>query len=158
MAKNKRDKPVDDPLQDGPEATAEAGKTSGFLPRKPMHLAAALALCLGGWLVPGMSHIVLGRWVRGIIFTVSVLTMFGLGIMMQGRLYDFAPEEPLHIFAFMADAGIGLPYVLAQNLGYGLGVLSDPNYDYGSTFLWVSGLLNYLIVLDAFDISQGRKP
>ena len=126
--------------------------------REPMPMVAALAICVTGWLIPGVSHIVLGRWGRGLVFTVSVMTMFLLGLMMQGRLYDITPEVPLHVFAFVADAGTGLPYILSQRLGYGVGVLSNPNYDYGSTYLWVAGLLNYLIVLDAFDISQGRKP
>ena len=126
--------------------------------REPMPMVAALAICITGWLIPGISHIVLGRWGRGLVFTVSVMTMFGLGLMMQGRLYDITPEVPLHVFAFVADIGAGLPYFLSQRLGYGVGVLSNPNYDYGSTYLWVAGLLNYLIVLDAFDISQGRKP
>ena len=160
MAKNKKDRQADDAT--APEIASEnegpAPSSSILEPRKPMRLASALAVCTGGWLIPGMSHVVLGRWGRGIVFTVSVLTMFVLGILMKGRLYDITPDQPLHIFAFLADAGIGIPYLIAQRMGYGIGVLSNPNYDYGSTYLWVSGLLNYLIVLDAFDISQGRKP
>ncbi len=70
----------------------------------------------------------------------------------------FTPEQPLHIFAFLANIGIGLPYVIAQRMGFGAGLLSSPTYDYGNTYLWVAGLLNYLIVLDGFDIAQGRKP
>jgi hypothetical protein len=31
-------------------------------------------------------------------------------------------------------------------------------YEYGNTFLLIAGLLNYLVMLDAFDISVGRKP
>ena len=142
--------------------TIESGESTTENPpldvREPMSMVAALAICITGWLIPGVSHIVLGRWGRGLIFTVSVMTMFLLGLMMEGRLYDIRPEVPLHVFAFVADAGTGLPYILSQRLGYGVGVLSNPNYDYGSTYLWVAGLLNYLIVLDAFDISQGRKP
>ncbi len=91
--------------------------------REPMWMGTAVAICITGWLIPGISHIVLGRWVRGLIFTASVMTMFGLGLMMQGRLYDITPEVPLHMFAFVADVGIGLPYILAQRLGYGVGVL-----------------------------------
>ena len=91
-------------------------------------------------------------------FTLSVLTLFGMGLAMQGRLYDFTPEQPLHIFAFVANLGVGIPYLVAQQLGLGVGFLTNPSYDYGNTYLWVSGLLNYLIVLDAFDIGQGRKP
>ena len=36
--------------------------------------------------------------------------------------------------------------------------MTSESYDYGTTFLWVAGLLNFLIVLDAFDIAKGRKP
>jgi hypothetical protein len=135
-----------------PEAVTETP------PGEPMNMAVTLALCTIGWLAPGVSHLALGRWGRGILFTCSVLAMFVLGLAMQGRLYDLTPEQPLHVFAFLANIGVGIPYILAQRLGYGIGVLSSPSYDYGTTYLWVSGLLNYLIVLDAFDIAQGRKP
>jgi len=30
-------------------------------------------------------------------------------------------------------------------------------YEYGNTFVIVAGLLNMLVVLDAFDIAKGRK-
>ena len=77
---------------------------------------------------------------------------------MSGKLYDTEFEQPLHIFALLADLGVGLAYFIAQRLGLGTGAITEPSYDYGTTFLWVSGLLNYLILLDAFDIAQGRKP
>jgi len=51
-----------------------------------------------------------------------------------------------------------LPYLVAEKLGLGTGTMNAVTYDYGTTFLWVAGLLNYLIILDAFDIAQGRKP
>ena len=128
-------------------------------PEEPRVLGvpAAVGVCILGWLVPGVSHVVLGRWGRGLIFAAAILTMFALGLAMQGRLYDVPPEAPLHIFAFIANVGVGLPYAVARSMELGTGVLSSPSYDYGSTYLWVAGLLNYLIVLDAFDLAQGRK-
>jgi len=126
--------------------------------RKPINLAATLAICSGGWLIPGLSHILLGKWVRGLIFATSVFLMFGLGLSMQGRLFDLIIEEPLEIFAFIANVGVGLPYLLAEKLGLGTGAMKAVTYDYGTTYLWVAGLLNYLIILDAFDIALGRKP
>jgi hypothetical protein len=45
----------------------------------------------------------------------------------------------------------------------GIGFTDDPvhaaraTYEYGNTFLLIAGLLNYLCMLDAFDISAGRK-
>ena len=121
-------------------------------------MAATLAICSGGWLVPGLSHILLGKWIRGLIFAVCVLLIFVLGLGMHGKLFDLVLEEPLQIFAFIANIGVGIPYVLAGRMGFGIGAMSTTTYDYGTTFLWVAGLLNYLIVLDAFDIAQRRKP
>ena len=125
---------------------------------RPMNMAATLAICSGGWLVPGLSHILIGRWIRGLIFAACVLLMFAAGIGMHGKLYDLDFQEPLHIFAFIANVGAGLPYLVAERLDMGIGMMTAPSYDYGTTYLWVCGLLNYLIVLDAFDIAQGRRP
>ena len=41
--------------------------------------------------------------------------------------------------------------------GLGKGVVTAASYDYGNTFLIVAGLLNMLVVLDAYDIALGRK-
>lgn len=121
-------------------------------------LGESIGICIVGLLMPGVGHILLGRRGRGLVFFAAILAMFGLGLAMEGKLYDAVPDQPLHLFAFVANAGTGLLYILARALGQGRGVLSNPAYDYGTTYLWVAGLLNYLVVLDAFDIAQGRKP
>ena len=108
--------------------------------------------------MPGLAHVLIGRWVRGLIFAVCVLAMFALGLGMHGKLYDPDFNEPLHMFAFIANVGAGVPYLIAARLGLGIGTLTWPSFDYGTTYLWVCGLLNYLIVLVAYDIAQGRKP
>jgi Family of unknown function (DUF6677) len=128
------------------------------VPSEPLSTGASLGVCAAGWLVPGLGHVLLGRWGRGLVFGAAIVTMFVLGLGMKGRIYGVVPEEPLHVFAFIAHAGTGLGYVIARFAGLGNGVLSNPDYDYGSTYLWVAGLLNYLVLLDAFDIAQGRKP
>src|SRR5207247_11077821 len=94
------------------------------------------------------------RRVRGAIFAACVLLMFVLGLGMRGKLYDLEFDEPLHVFAFVAEIGTGLFYWIAERLNLGLGTMTWPSYDYGTTYLWVAGLLNYLIVLDAFDIRK----
>ncbi len=121
-------------------------------------MALTVAICAGGLLVPGLAHALVGKWIRGLVFLACVLLMFGLGLAMHGKLYDLQIEEPLQFFAFIANIGAGIPYWVAEHLGYGIGTMTWPSYDYGTTYLWVAGLLNYLIVLDAFDIAQGRKP
>jgi len=125
---------------------------------KRMNMAATIGICSVGWLVPGLGHVLIGRWIRGIIFAACVLLMFASGLAMHGKLYDLEFDEPLHVFAFIANIGAGIPYWIAEKLNLGVGTMTWPSYDYGTTYLWVCGLLNYLIVLDAFDIAQGRKP
>jgi len=144
-------------MADDEQTTAAIPIGAEPMRREPMGTTGAVAICTAGWLVPGLAHILLRRWARGVVFAVAILAMFWLGLEMEGRLYGAIPEQPLHTFAFIANAGTGLAYVLARVLGYGVGVLSSPNYDYGSTYLWVAGLLNYLVMLDAFDIARGRK-
>jgi hypothetical protein len=87
--------------------------------------------------------------------------MFGLGLEMQGALTappgnnEWVSFKTLNAFA---NVGVGLPYVMARRLGWGEGVPTAQTADYGWLFLVVAGLLNYLIVLDAFDVARGRKP
>ena len=39
----------------------------------------------------------------------------------------------------------------------GNGTVTAVTYEYGNTFLMTAGLLNALVILDAFDIAMGRK-
>jgi hypothetical protein len=119
-------------------------------------------VCLAGLSFPGLGHLLMGKWVRGVILSACVLVMFVLGLGMQGELYKPIPlqefrERPFHVLGLFANAGVGLPYIYTVRSGMGAGVMTAATYDYGWVFLVVSGLLNYLIVLDAFDIAQGRK-
>ena len=39
-----------------------------------------------GWLIPGGGHLIQKRWIRGLLLLVSIVTMFLLGLAMQGRI------------------------------------------------------------------------
>src|SRR6185503_144791 len=95
----------------------------------PMNMAATLAICGGGWLVPGLAHVLIGRWIRGLIFAACVLLMFALGLAMHGKLYELEFDQPLHLFAFIANIGTGAPYWIASRLGLGIGTMTWPSYD-----------------------------
>ncbi len=56
-----------------------------------------------------------------------------------------------------ADLGIGAPYFVARAIGAGAGRVIAVTFEYGNTFSIVAGLLNTLVVIDAFDIRLGRK-
>ena len=83
--------------------------------------------------------------------------MFAVGLLLNGRLFPFEFSQPLVAAAAFATLGNGLPYFVAHTLGLGKGVVTAASYEYGNTFIIVAGLLNMLVVLDAYDISVGRK-
>ena len=114
-------------------------------------------LCLAAWAVPGAGHLWLGRRSKGLIFLVALPLMFAMGLALKGRLFPFDLSEWLVALAAVADVGIGLPYFIAKALGYGGGAVRAVTYEYGNAFLIVAGLLNLLVVIDAYDVALGRK-
>jgi TM2 domain-containing membrane protein YozV len=116
-------------------------------------------LCLAAWAVPGAGHLWLGRRSKGLLLLVALPLMFVLGLSIQGRLFPFqlTLSDPLVCLAAFADLGIGVIYFAAGALGYGNGEVRAVTYEYGNTFLVVAGLLNLLVVIDAYDTAVGRK-
>ncbi len=106
--------------------------------------------------MPGLAHLWLGRR-KGLIFCVVLPAMFALGLFLEGRIFPVEFSQPLVALAALANMGIGVLYVVARAMGYGAGNVIAVTYEYGNTFLIVAGLLNALVVIDAFDISMGRK-
>lgn len=110
-----------------------------------------------GWLIPGSGHVVLQKYWRGLIFFVCITGMFGLGLLLEGRIYSFQTENPLTILGFFSDLGIGLYYFLSKIIMFGVGNLKSTTYEFGTAYIAGAGLLNYLVALDAFDIASGKK-
>jgi len=116
-----------------------------------------VAVCVLSWLVPGAGHLIQGRRQKGLVFLVALPAMFLVGLWLQGRLFPFQFAEPLVVLAAFANAGMGLPYFVASAMNLGQGVVTAASYEYGNTFLIVAGLLNMLVVVDAYDVRLGRK-
>lgn len=114
-------------------------------------------VCVAGWLIPGAGHLWLGRRSKGIVFLIVLSAMFVVGLWLEGRLFPLQLSEPLVFLGALADRGLGLPFGLAHLLDLGAGTVTAAGYEYGNTFLMVAGLLNFLVILDAFDIAAGRK-
>jgi hypothetical protein len=114
-------------------------------------------LCVAAWAIPGAGHFWLGRVQKGAVFLVALTLLFAIGLSLHGRLFPFELSEPLVALAAFANAGLGLPWIVGRALGLGAGVVTAVTYEYGNTFLIVAGLLNFLVVLDAYDIGTGRK-
>lgn len=117
-----------------------------------------------GWLVPGLGHFVLGRWARGLILGGAVWAMFIAGLWLGGHLFPLAGQRDdgtsflFQVPPVIANVGTGALYLFCYLTQTGFtDQASRATYEYGNTFLLVAGLLNYLIMLDAFDIGAGRK-
>ena len=113
-------------------------------------------VCAAALLVPGLGHLWLRR-TKGFIFLIVLPTMFALGLFLEGRIFPIELSQPLVALAALANMGVGVPYIIARMMGLGAGNVIAVTYEYANTFLIVAGLLNTLVVIDAFDISMGRK-
>lgn len=114
-------------------------------------------MCVAAWAAPGAGHLLLGRPRKGLVFLIVLPLMFACGLWLEGRLFPFELSQPLVALAAVADIGIGIPYFVAKALGLGGGRAISPTFEYGNAFLIVAGLLNMLVVLDAYDVAEGRK-
>lgn len=114
-------------------------------------------MCVVSWLVPGAGHLMQGRTQKAVVFFVALTAMFAIGLALSGRLAAFDFSDPLVGLAAVANLGMGIPYFIARWLDLGQGIVTAASYEYGNTFLIVSGLLNMLVAIDAYDVRLGRK-
>lgn len=116
--------------------------------------------------MPGAGHLLQGYWLRAILLGGSVWICFICGFLMGGHLFRFTGggegfTSILQIPPMIGNLGTGLLYIVCWLLG--IGFANEPEqaalatFEYGWTLLIIAGLLNYLSMLDAFDIAAGRK-
>lgn len=130
-------------------------KVMTSVPASPVRTAMA---CLAAMVFPGLGHVVLGRWGRGLLLAGSLTAMFVLGLVMKGHLFTPVGDEKLTYVFTLLNMGLGLPYFICLATGFGLEVQATvQTFEYGNTFLAVTGALNLLAAMDAFDIAIGRK-
>jgi hypothetical protein len=110
------------------------------------------------WLIPGAGHLIQKRYVRGFLLMFAIVTMFFLGLALQGRVYKPNGGDILDILGFVGDVGAGGLYLLTRMLDWGQGAISHATADYGTKYLIVAGLLNFICVADAYHIAIGKKP
>jgi hypothetical protein len=122
----------------------------------PVNMMAVVAPAVG-WLVPGAGHMIQKRWIRGALLLISIATLFVLGLMMQGRIYKANGGDILDILGFIGDMGAGGLYIVTLAQDWGQGAIAFATADYGTKFMIVAGLLNFIAVADAYHIAIGKK-
>jgi hypothetical protein len=111
---------------------------------------------IAGWLIPGAGHFLLRKWVRGALLFVSIVSMFALGLAMQGKLHTGA-QDILDLLGVAGDLGSGLLYLICRAAGLGADPVQNTVADYGTRFIVVAGLLNIIAAIDAHNLRTGRK-
>lgn len=109
------------------------------------------------WLIPGAGHLMQKRWIRGFLLMGSIVIMFVLGLLAQGRVYRPNGGDILEILGFIGDVGAGGLYIVCRVLDLGHTVVAHATADYGSKYIIVAGLLNFISVADAYHIAIGKK-
>jgi uncharacterized protein DUF6677 len=110
-----------------------------------------------GWLIPGAGHIIQKRYIRGVLLLVSIGTLFVLGLLMQGHIYKANGGDILDMLGFIGDLGAGGLYIATLAMNGGQGAVAFAIADYGTKFMIVAGLLNFIAVADAYHIAIGKK-
>ena len=123
---------------------------------EPVSMMSVLAPAIG-WLIPGAGHMIQKRWIRGGLLFLSIVTLFLLGLAMQGRIYKANGGDILDILGFIGDIGAGGLYIVTLALDGGAGAIAFATADYGTKFMIVAGLLNFIAVADAYHIAIGKK-
>src|SRR5579859_1400966 len=136
-------------------ANSTVDKTKA-VPAAPVTAMSVLAPAVG-WLIPGAGHMLQKRWIRGLLLFVSIVSLFLLGLAMQGRIYRANGGDILDILGFIGDVGAGGMYILTLANDWGQGAIAFATADYGTKFLIVAGLLNFIAVADAYHIAIGKK-
>ena len=137
-------------------ANSSPAKTKAAEPAQSASTMSIIAPALG-WLIPGAGHIIQRRWIRGALLLVSIGTLFVLGLMMQGHIYKANGGDILDILGFIGDLGAGGMYIVTLAANGGQGAVAHAIADYGTKFMIVAGLLNFIAVADAYHIAIGKK-
>ena len=134
-------------------STTEKSKAA---PAENISAMAVLAPAVG-WLIPGAGHMIQRRWIRGVLLFISISSLFLLGLAMQGRIYKANGGDILDILGFVGDVGAGAFYLLTLANDWGQGAIAFATADYGTKFMIVAGLLNFIAIADAYHIAIGKK-
>lgn len=144
----------------------------------PNSIRVAVA-CVLAWLIPGAGHFYLGRRGKGAVFLAIVVVTFVSGLALKGRVYLATPDQPLSYLATFANLALGPIDLIGREISYERIIYVFPRetdraayqeildqtrarilavtHEYGTTFLLTAGLMNILLILDAFDLGIGRK-
>jgi hypothetical protein len=85
------------------------------------------------------------------------MSSWWLGQWLGGRQFWFVSGDPLTNLGALGSLALGVPYWIQRIWGNPDGVVTGASFEQGTIFLLSAGLMNALLILDVWDICQGRK-
>jgi hypothetical protein len=116
-----------------------------------------LGVAVLAWAVPGLGHLILGRWRRALAFLISVGGLAIAGYLLRGNVFPEHSADAFGRLGFFADAGTGIFYYLAHLFERVGPDVSRASGDQGTRFIAAAGIANLLSAFDAYEIAAGRR-
>lgn len=114
-------------------------------------------IAVAAWLVPGLGHLLLGRWGRGLLIFCAVAGLALTGFYARGQVFPPHSDDPFGTLGFLADVCSGIFFVIAHLIEKTGPDVSRAAGDYGTRFVAAAGIVNLLAVLDVCGIALGRR-
>ncbi|HXA57164.1 MAG TPA: DUF6677 family protein [Candidatus Acidoferrum sp.] len=140
-----------DPSPERAELTTEAPP----VPATPSSFAPMFAAA--AWIVPGLGHLLLRRWVRAAAFFIAVAGLAFVGYTMRGEVFAVRSEDSFGTLGFLADIGSGAFYFLSRIFESSGADLSRSAGDYGTRLIAAAGIVNIVAIIDAYEIAGRRR-
>lgn len=118
---------------------------------------ARYAAIVEAWLIPGLGYLLLKRRGLAAVIFLCVGGLVVAGYAMRGQVYSMRDGDLFEFMGYLAEIGSGAFYFLARLLerhGVDTALVAGV---YGTRFLAMAGLLNFLCVLDAWAIPRAEK-
>jgi hypothetical protein len=120
--------------------------------------AMALAAAVAGWFIPGLGHLFLRRWSKAVVYFLCIGGLAYAGLAMRGGIFGVNAEDLFDRLGFFADLGAGIFYFLSHYVQTAGPDVAHATGDYGTRLFAAAGMLNFLTVLEAYDIARGGDP
>ena len=115
--------------------------------------ARALYQTLLAWLLPGLGHVVQGRFAKAAYFAALVLGTYVLGVWLSEGAAVSSARFPFHAYG---QYGAGLPAFVASWFGEGPTGHTIDRLELGLVFTTVAGILNVIVMVDVYEYTRRK--
>ena len=123
----------------------------------PPSTVRGLAAALCAWIVPGLGHAMLRRWPKALAYFIAVGVLAVVGLTMRGDVLPASSQDAFDRLGFVADLGTGGFYFFSKTLEPAGPDDSKAAGDYGTRIFAAAGVLNFLIILEAYEIGRRNR-